>query len=500
MYQTACPACGAPVSFRSAASVMAVCSYCQSTLIRDADSVRDIGKMSAVLEDWSRIQIGTSGIFLGVNFTIVGRLQLVYENGFWNEWHAVLDDGSSAWLSDAGGQYVITAAAKTQPQLPPFERLTPGGSLQFEGTPYIAADVRTARCTGGQGELPFKAGPGWEARVADFRSGNLFLTLDYSDTTPVAYVGKSVTLESLKCQMLRTADQIAQSAGKLPGSVANLECPSCGASIAYRAGLAQHLICQVCHAEVSPDPQAQGGTDRFSVLAKHEELEARQTTLSLGDKAQIQNVTWTLIGVLERSEVGEDDSTWIEYLLHNPDKGLKWLVETSEGWDLVEVLDEWPGTTAGDGVKLRGLQYRKTFTYDAEVTWAAGAFNWRVHVGDRVTITDYKAGDQSLSAERDTQELTWSLAKRVQTQAVLRWFGKQADAAPRQALSNRQASREVDTRTWCRNAAVYATLGLGAVNAPALFMDNTNLIWPILGIVALWYPLFKFSDQLEDDD
>ncbi len=50
MYRVACPACGADVRFHATSSVLAVCSYCQSTLLRDAGSVRDIGKMAALLD------------------------------------------------------------------------------------------------------------------------------------------------------------------------------------------------------------------------------------------------------------------------------------------------------------------------------------------------------------------------------------------------------------------------------------------------------------------
>src|SRR5204862_1942155 len=95
-------------TFRSAASVMAVCEYCRSTLLKDAESVKDIGKMSEVLEDYSPIQINTSGTFQGQNFTVVGRIQLRYDAGFWNEWYVLFDHGASAWLSDASGQYVFT--------------------------------------------------------------------------------------------------------------------------------------------------------------------------------------------------------------------------------------------------------------------------------------------------------------------------------------------------------------------------------------------------------
>ncbi len=98
MQTVSCPSCGAPVKFRSHASVMAVCEFCNASVLKDADSVKDIGKMSAVLEDFSPIQIGTSGAFGGINFTVVGRIQLRYPHGMWNEWYLLFDDGSNGWL------------------------------------------------------------------------------------------------------------------------------------------------------------------------------------------------------------------------------------------------------------------------------------------------------------------------------------------------------------------------------------------------------------------
>ncbi|GAB4061136.1 DUF4178 domain-containing protein [Uliginosibacterium sediminicola] len=501
MFQVACPSCGAQVSFRSAASVLAVCSYCQSTLLRDADSVRDIGKMGSVLEDWSPIQIGTSGVFQGLQFSVVGRLQLIYAEGYWNEWHLLLDDGSSAWLADASGQYSLTTKLdKAEAKLPDFNSITAGDKLLFNGADYIAADIRTARCSGGEGELPFRANTGWEARVADFRSGHLFLTLDYSDAAvPTAYLGKRVTLHTLKCQNLRSTQQISERAGKLPGSVGNLDCPNCGASISYRAGIAQHLVCQSCHAEVSPDRNATTHSDKFEVLAKHDQLEARSTTLALGDTAQIDKQPWTLIGLLERKEIGNPDesSSWVEYLLYNPDAGLRWIVESMEGWDLVEVLDDWPSPNGANTLKHRGLSFNKRYDYTAEVIWAAGAFNWRVKVGDRVTVRDYKNGQRILSAERNREELTWSLAKRVPTQSVMRWFGK---AAQPEIASASAAQDNEDSGPFCRNAAIAFSALILILNAKVMLNTEDGLMWPFIGLFALWYPVLKGKELFSGDE
>ena len=78
MQQVACPGCGAPVVFKSSASVMAVCEYCKTTLLKDAGSVRNLGKMSEVLEDYSPLQIGSSGRLAERGFTLIGRIQLQY--------------------------------------------------------------------------------------------------------------------------------------------------------------------------------------------------------------------------------------------------------------------------------------------------------------------------------------------------------------------------------------------------------------------------------------
>src|SRR5277367_81410 len=133
MQQVACPGCGAPVEFKSAASVMAVCEFCKTTLLKDADSVRNLGKMSEILEDYSPLQIGSVGQSGGRSFSLIGRIQLRYTDGFWNEWYALFDDGSNGWLSDASGQYTMTFAKPTKAESPLFEKLMPGRVLRVQG-------------------------------------------------------------------------------------------------------------------------------------------------------------------------------------------------------------------------------------------------------------------------------------------------------------------------------------------------------------------------------
>ena len=109
-YRAPCPGCGAPVEFRSAQSIHAVCAYCHSTVLRSGDSLSRIGKMAELFDDISPLQLMASGVWQvdgrSLAFTLVGRLQYKYTEGSWTEWHAVFADGGSAYLSEDNGAFV----------------------------------------------------------------------------------------------------------------------------------------------------------------------------------------------------------------------------------------------------------------------------------------------------------------------------------------------------------------------------------------------------------
>ena len=503
MNQISCPTCGAPVSFRSAASVMAVCDYCKSTLVKDADSVKSIGKMSEVLEDYSPIQINTSGTVDGRSFTVAGRIQLRYTEGFWNEWYVLDDHGEGAWLSDASGQYTFTRAVDASalhagPLLGKsarFESLAPGAPLDLGKAPdggrlvFIASDIRTAQCTGGQGELPFTVGASYTARVADFRRGKEFLTLDYSDDgvdqsagSPSLFRGRSVTLDEMQCQLLRDPETIKDNAGRFKGKISNLECPSCGSAIAFSPGATTHLLCPSCHAAIDASgPVAE-------VIAAAQRIEAVHTTVPLGAKATIATTSYTVIGVMRRAEISEEASEWTEYLLYAPQKGFVWLVETDKGWERADVLDGWPYWYSASQAVFDGTTYDKLYDYNAVVRYAAGAFNWRVEVGDTHEITEFQHGTFKLAAEANDAELTWSRSTPVAPKDLVQWFGKEVDA---QALANaaRSAAPAAMPPGGYRRAAKWMTILLLAINAiPILFSPGRALVVVILAAIGLYFP------------
>jgi hypothetical protein len=377
--------------------------------------------------------------------------------------------------------------------------------VQLLDRSFVASDVRSAACTGGQGELPFAVGAGFEARLADCRHEGDFVTLDYSDgAAPVCYTGQAVTLEALECQLLRSHEEIAGTADRYRGKTMPLSCPGCGSPIAYRAGVATFVVCPSCHTQVDcTEAQVQ-------VLEKHAELERVRASTSLqpGDELPIKGAQYSVLGFTQcREDDAEESSSWIEYLLFNQERGLVWLVET-DSFELVEVLDAWPQLQRGDSPLLDGQRYSRLYDYSSEVVYTAGTFNWRVQVGDRTQITDFGASGHKLTRESSEHEVVWSKAVRVPNLVVDGWLkgkprrsptGSPASLqglgavgeGPARALSWLNATFRFDAsdRAFCRKAGWALTALLCLFNVPLFDHAVGGGLVTLIGGFVLWAPL-----------
>ena len=106
MLKAPCPSCGGELIFRSKTSVLCVCEYCRSNVVRRDVNLELIGKQSDMLEDMSPLQLGVTGKYKNKRFHIVGRQILAWSDGRWNEWYIVFSDGRDGWISEAQGEYL----------------------------------------------------------------------------------------------------------------------------------------------------------------------------------------------------------------------------------------------------------------------------------------------------------------------------------------------------------------------------------------------------------
>ncbi|RME93033.1 MAG: DUF4178 domain-containing protein [Candidatus Hydrogenedentota bacterium] len=199
--QYECPSCGAPIQVKNRASLYVVCEYCNTTSLRKDVNLEEVGKASGVVEDGSPIQLGTVGKWNNIPFEVIGRIQLHYALGFWNEWHLDLN-GESAWLSESNGNYVISK--KVEALVPKAEELKVYSYVDIAGKAFYVKDIQEATCISAQGELPFRFQEQYTAKMVDLANETLeFASIDYSDDPAGVYLGEFTDFFKLRLGNLR---------------------------------------------------------------------------------------------------------------------------------------------------------------------------------------------------------------------------------------------------------------------------------------------------------
>jgi hypothetical protein len=202
-----CPNCGAPVEFQWSSSVQTVCTYCRSILVRTDVDLAKVGVVADLPPDSSPIQIRTEGTYRNRAFVVAGRIVYEYDQGTWNEWHIVLNDGKSGWLSDTQAQYAVSFAS-AYTDLPARGTITVGCRFSWDGTVYTTTTITRARYRGVEGELPFQYWGKDSSVFVDLRTSSTgFATLDYSDPEPKLYLGEAVDFDDLRLKNLRSFEE-----------------------------------------------------------------------------------------------------------------------------------------------------------------------------------------------------------------------------------------------------------------------------------------------------
>jgi len=415
-YRGSCPSCGAAIVFALGTSLLRVCEHCGVAVARKGANLAAYGRVAAVLPTPSVLKLGMDGRYEGApRFTLVGRLQLDYGSGTWDEWLMGFDDDSWAWLSEAQGRFHYMAAVAVPP-LPSFSQVRAGQTLDLGSGTFVVTEARRARFMTAAGEMPFDIEPGQILNYVDLSGpGGQFATIDYGtgNRPEAVYVGREVSLAEIGIrEIVSEEDRQVRVQGQ------NLSCPQCGGPIEVRVpDQTQRVACSYCGSLLD-------ATQKFAVLNAAEAV-GFEPTIPLGTKGTLDGVSWTAIGAMERSVTFEGVRyPWREYLLYEPQRGFRWLVESKGHWSFVEPVNA--GDVRGRATPShRGIRYEHFQGGQAVVDHVVGEMYWAVAIGDFVTAADYIAPPHMLSFEEDehNNEITWSRGTYKEPSEIQAAFG-----------------------------------------------------------------------------
>ena len=214
MFMANCPNCGAGISFRSIDLPVRVCDHCHSSIVRTEDALVSMGKVAEVPEDVSPLQIGVRGRDGARSFELIGRVRWRWSDGGWNEWLALFDNGSTGWIGEAMGRYMLLREVASTGLGGAVERglragaqIIVGTEAVIDGLNYRVTDVKEATCAGSEGELPFNTPPGFSMPSVDLMAADGHCASIQQDGGEVkVYAGRYVTLADLKVTGLRAFD------------------------------------------------------------------------------------------------------------------------------------------------------------------------------------------------------------------------------------------------------------------------------------------------------
>ena len=452
-WRALCPNCGAPVEFQSAASPMAVCGFCRSTLVREGEALRRIGQSAELFDDHTPLQLGAAGSWQGAGFVLVGRLQLRYAQGTWNEWHALFDNGRSGWLSEDNGAYVLGFDGPPSDDLPQPAQLQVGLNVTAGQRRWSVASVTAVRANAVEGELPRvpQMERGWV--VADLRNEAGEVATLEADQPPTVHwtIGRAVPLAELKLTGLKT-----ESAASMKGR--SLECPSCGAALEPKLDSTKSLTCGQCRAVV--DISGGLGAD----LDFYRQDNALPPLIPLGRVGKIalggaEPLSWQVVGYVEWCEDGagadadDDKEFWREYLLYHRTAGFGFLVDANDGWSWSRPITGVPKVIGSqvrhqgadyraERLEYQGQTYRRLYAYGGRITYVLGEFYWQLKRGQTTWNVDY-AGEggrrgsrmyREQSGQGDAREVVWSTGGTPDGKAVALAFR----IDPKESLSFRR--------------------------------------------------------------
>ncbi|HLJ17311.1 MAG TPA: DUF4178 domain-containing protein [Bryobacteraceae bacterium] len=187
-----------------------------------------------------------------------------------------------------------------------------------------------------------------------------------------------------------------------------LYCPNCGGTVQLR-GYA-HTLTAVC---INCLTVLDTSTPAVRILQQAQQKLDRPPTIPLGTRGKFRETLYEAIGFQIRQTQDDDAAIyeWNEYVLFNPYKGFRYLVEYQGHWNFVSTLRFVPLQTTHGGkpaVVAGGRTYVHFQTAMAKTVFVMGEFPWRVQVGEAVRAMDLIAPPYMLSAENTPNELVWS--------------------------------------------------------------------------------------------
>lgn len=425
MTEGKCPSCSAPIAFTAGTAQVLVCPYCQTVVGRKGPALEAWGRISAVVDTDSPLQLGAHGVYEGAGYRLVGHLQKDQGAGVWDEWYVEFDDGRRGWISESEGAFHLLFYLRDATY--DREKLSPGTRVrvldsELRAHDFVVEERNTARTTAAAGELPHDVNPAVSSVYVDATgTDGMFCTLDFTDdaTTAEVFVGRQVPLEKLGI----SPDQLRPRVKKV--ALEHARCTECNGALSLQApDRTKRVACPYCGALLDC---SHGRLQFLEALQKP----THEPVIPLGARGTLKGTEWICIGFQVRfCEVEYVRYEWDEYLLFNRARGFTWFVLSNGHWVFLEPIPAGEVTRMPGGARYKGRHYKPFSEVTAVTEFVLGEFYWEVQKGETAVATEYILPPHSLNEDRTNSETTFTSGEYMPPEQVKAAFGLKSVPTP----------------------------------------------------------------------
>jgi ribosomal protein S27E len=154
MSGVSCQRCGAALPMASKQAALIACEYCGAMMAVVGGVLTVVGQRAKLAPPRSMFALGARFAVAGAPFRCVGRARYAYDDGSWDEWDLLGDDGRVLRVQDDEGDYVLFEAATFASRAGAApSRPLPGSRYVRDGHTILVGEIGTARLEGAAGTL-----------------------------------------------------------------------------------------------------------------------------------------------------------------------------------------------------------------------------------------------------------------------------------------------------------------------------------------------------------
>ncbi|MNK20214.1 hypothetical protein D3C87_384500 [compost metagenome] len=240
------------------------------------------------------------------------------------------------------------------------------------------------------------------------------------------------------------------------------DCPQCGSGITlYDPAGSEFCVCRFCQSYIQFVDEIPQKIKTLSPL----EL---KPVIPLGTEGILQDISFKVIGYMEKDEGNKAYLGWREYVLYNYEIGYAILSEYNGHWNLLFDKAHLPNlekVVFGNGyVEYDGYEYKLFHKYTPKLISLLGEFDWDV-VKERVKTSEFIAPPYIIARETNigtkTKDVNYYLGEYLEPEVIAEAFKLDITLFPAKVdIISNQPSKAYDNWKWSLHTTLYLILAL----------------------------------------